>query len=39
MFPQPFLPENGIEIFIAPLSLKPDILEKMTLAAHPQPLQ
>jgi hypothetical protein len=39
MFPQPFLPENGIEIFIAPLSLKPDILEKMTLAPHTKALQ
>ena len=31
---EPFLPENGVQILISPLSLKPHVLEKMTLAPH-----
>src|SRR6266404_8357125 len=36
---QPLLLEDGVQIFIAPLSLKPNVLEKMTFAAHPKTLK
>ena len=36
---EPFFLEDGIQILIPPLALKPDILEKMPFAAHPKTLQ
>src|SRR5205085_1247835 len=36
---EPFFFEDGIQILIPPLALKPDVLEKMPLAAHPKTLQ
>src|SRR5712691_2716656 len=36
---EPFFLEDGIQILIPPLALKPDVLEKMPFAAHPKALQ
>src|SRR6266567_5477896 len=36
---EPFFLEDGIQILIPPFALKPDVLEKMPLAAHPKALQ
>jgi hypothetical protein len=34
---QPLFPQNCIQVFISPLALKPNVLNKVSFPAHPQP--
>jgi hypothetical protein len=34
---QPLFPQNCVQVFISPLALKPNVLNKVSFPPHPQP--